>query len=113
MSKTMRAATFFQILYCIGCCVVLICMPLYTAFYTTDFGIICFRIGAVMNLVSFLNPVGAICAVVNLVSFLSTCRESDTKPSVKVLLWVIIGPLLTMLLWYLSVSSFVYHSGGV
>jgi hypothetical protein len=90
-------------------------MPLYSAFYQTEFGMVCFRIGAVMTLISFLNPMGLICAVVNLTLYLTMkCTETVGKQEGwKMLTTVIVGLVLTVLCWYLAIVSFVYYSGGV
>lgn len=88
-------------------------MPLYTAYYPSDFARVCFEIGVIMTLLSAINPIGIICAVTNLVSYIDHRKDADHKPSSKILLWVIVGPILTTLFWCLSIFFFVSHSGGV
>ena len=112
VSKAMKAATVLQILYCVGCVIVLVCMPLYTAFYPTAFGEVCFRIGATLALFSALNPLGLICAIVNGVGYYRNRTEiSDERKKNSIYIWVAVGPILTSVLWYLSLCSYIYHSG--
>lgn len=58
--KLFKAGTLQQTVYCFCCLIVVICMPVYTAFYTTAFGSLCFKVGAVLTLVSTFNPIGLI-----------------------------------------------------
>lgn len=112
MSKAMKASTALQVLYCIGCVTVLVCMPLYSVFYATEFGEICFRIGGTMALLSAINPIGIICAIINGVGYYRKRAElSDERGKDRVYIWVAAGPVLTTLVWYLSICSFIYHSG--
>ena len=107
--KLFKAGTILQLIYCFCCLVVAICMPLYTAFYTTKFGDICFGIGAILTFVSTINPMGLVGAIINF----SACFSSDLKKSKKILIWTILSPVLIVLFWMLAVCFFVYHSGGV
>lgn len=84
-------------------------MPLYTAFYPTQFGEICFAIGAILTFVSTFIPLGLIGTIVNIVA----CCISNIKKSKKALIWVIISPALIILCWVIAMYSFVLHSGGV
>ena len=84
--------------------IVVICMPLYSAFYTTSFGLICFRIGAALTFVSTFNPVGLIGSVFNII---------DCTKSKKHLIWTIISPVLILVSWVLAICFFVNYSGGV
>lgn len=112
MNKAMKAATALQILYCIGCVIVLVCMPLYTALYPTAFGEVCFRIGGTLALLSAINPMGLICAIINGVGYYrNRAALSDERKRNGIYVWVAAGPMLTTLLWYLSICSFVHHSG--
>ena len=107
--KLFKEGTILQLIYCFCCLLVVICMPLYTAFYTTTFGEICFRIGASLTFVSTLNPMGLIGTIINFFA----CFSSDLKKSKKILIWTIISPALIVLFWVLAVCFFVHHSGGV
>ena len=107
--KLFKAGTILQLIYCLLCLIVIICMPLYTAFYTTQFGEVCFKIGAVLTFVSTFNPLGLIGTIMNIVS----CCTSDLKKSKKALIWVIVSPVLIVLFWVVAVCFFVHHSGGV
>ena len=107
--KLFKAGTLLQLIYCVPCIIVIICMSLYTAFYTAQFGEFCLKIGAVLTVVSTFNPLGLIGTIMNIVS----CCTSDLKKSKKALIWVIISPVLIVLCWVVAVCFFVYHSGGV
>ncbi len=115
MKKVFKLSCGIQALYCLGCMVVMVCMPLYSAFYQTEFGMVCFRIGAAMTLISFLNPMGLICTVFNLTLYLAMkCTQAVGKQEGwKMLAAVIVGLVLTVLCWYFAIVSFVYYSGGV
>ena len=104
-----KISVLLQLLYCLGCLIVVICMPLYTAFYPTAFGDICFKIGAVFTAISTFNPLGIAGTVCAYIVFFMT----DMKKSNKALVWIIVSPLLIALCWYLSITFFVKHSGGV
>ena len=109
--KLFKMGTILQLIYCFCCLLVVICMPLYTAFYTTTFGEICFRIGVILTLGSTFNPMALIGTIINFIA----CFSSDLKKSKKILIliWTIISPALIVLFWVLAVCFFVHHSGGV
>ena len=107
--KLFKVGTFLQIIYLFCCMIVVVCMPLYTALYTTAFGLFCFRIGAVLTFVSTFNPMGLIGTVINIIA----CSTSNLKGSKKHLVWTIASPVLIILSWVLAVCFFVHHSGGV
>lgn len=107
--KLFKIGTILQLIYCFCCLVVVICMPLYTAFYNTSFGKICLGIGAILIMISTFNPMGLIETVINLI----VCFTSGLKKSKKILIWTIASPALIALSWILAVSFFVKHSGGV
>ena len=107
--KLFKVGTILQLIYCFCCLLVVICMPLYTAFYTTTFGEICFRIGEILTIVSTFNPMGLIGTIITFIAWFS----SDLKKSKKILIWTIISPALIVLFWVLAVCFFVHHSGGV
>ena len=107
--KSFKTGTILQLIYCFCRLLVVICMPLYTAFYTTTFGKICFRIGAILTLGSTFNPMGLIGTIINFIA----CFSSNLKKSKKILIWTIISPALIVLFWVLAVCFFVHHSGGV
>lgn len=115
MIKAMKISFALQLLYCIGCGIVLVCMPLYTLFYPTAFSGICFKVGATMTFVSALKPVGIVCGIINIVSYISERQMANNDQQIKKmsLVWVIMGPILTTLCWLLAILSFVFHSGGV
>ncbi len=102
--KLFKIGTILQIIYFACCLPVVICMPLYSAFYTTSFGLICFRIGAVLTFVSTVNPVGLIGSVLNIIA----CAKSKKR-----LIWTIISPALIPISWITAVCCFVHYSGGV
>ena len=102
--------TILQLIYCFHCLLVVICMPLYAAFYTTTFGEICFGIGLILTLgFTSFNPMPLIGTIINFIA----CFSSDLKKSKKILIWTIISPALIVLFWYLAVCFFVHYSGGV
>ena len=107
--KLFKAGTILQLIYCLLCLIVIICMHLYTAFYPTQFGEFCFKIGAVLTFVSTFNPLGLIGTIMNIVAYCT----SDLKKSKKALIWVIASPVLIVLCWVVAVCFFVHHSGGV
>ena len=79
--KLFKVGTILQLIYCFCCLLVVICMPLYTAFYTTTFGEICFRIGAILTFVSTFNPMGLIGTIIKFIA----CFSTDLKKSKKIL----------------------------
>ncbi len=107
--KLFKVGTILQLIYCFCCLLVVICMPLYTAFYTTAFGKICFRIGEILTFVSTFNRMGLIGTIINFIK----CFSTNLKISKKVLIWTIASPFLIVLFWVLAVCFFVHHSGGV
>ncbi len=107
--KLFRIGTILQLIYCLLCLLVIVCMPLYTAFHPTDFAIICFKIGAFLTFISTLNPMGILGTIINFIA----CFSADSKRSRKVLIWTIASPILLALSWVLAVCCFVGHSGGV
>ena len=107
--KLFKAGTLLQLIYCFCCLLVLVCMPLYTAFFTTTFGEICFKIGSILTLVSTFNPMGLIGTILDFFA----CFYLGLKKSKKILIWTIISPALIVLLWVLAGVVFVINSGGV
>ena len=107
--KLFKAGTIQQIVYCFCCLIVVICMPIYTAFYTTDFGVFCFKVGAILTLVSTFNPIGLLGTIMNFVG----CFSTDLKKSTKHLIWTVVSPIVVVCFWLLAVCFFVHHSGGV
>ena len=79
--RLFKVGTILQIIYLVCCTFVVVCMPLYSAFYTTTFGLICFKMGAVLTFVSTFNPVGLIGSILNIVA----CAMSNLKKSKKTL----------------------------
>ena len=77
--RLFKVGTILQIIYLVCCTFVFVCMPLYSAFYTTTFGLVCFKIGAVLTFVSTFNPVGLIGSILNIVA----CAKSNLKKSKK------------------------------
>ena len=107
--KLYKAGFILQMIYC-GCCLpVAICMPLYTMFYGTDFGEFCFRAGALLTVVSMLNPIGLAGTVMNMIG----CYSTDLKKSKRYYIWTGISPVVMICSWLLAVCFFVHHSGGV
>ena len=104
-----KAGTTLQLIYCFGCLVVVICMPLYSVFDTTTFGIICFGTGSILTFISTFNPMGLIGTILNFVA----CFSSNLKKSKKILIWTIISPILIVLFWVLAACFLVHYSGGV
>jgi len=104
-----KAGTALQLIYCFGCFVVVICMPLHSAFSTTTFGTICLGIGSILTFISTFNPMGLIGTILNFIA----CFSSDLKKSKKILIWTIISPVLIVLFWVLAACFFVHYSGGV
>ena len=107
--KSFKAGTILQLIYVFCCLSVVICMSLYAAFYTTQFGEICFRIGEFLILVSSFNPIGLIGTIMNFVA----CFTAKPKKPKKALIWVFASPILVALSYLVAVWFFVYHSGGV
>ena len=107
--KLFKAGTIQQIIYCACCLIVVICMPVYTAFYTTAFGSFCFKAGAVLTLVSTFNPIGLIGTIMTFIG----CFSTELKKSKIYLIWTIVSPIVIVCSWVLAVCSFVHHSGGV
>lgn len=87
----------------------MLCMPLYTLLYPTAFSYVCFKIGAVLFVISIFNPIGIIGTVGAYFAFFGTALKNSKKARV----WIIVSPFLIALCWYLSIICFVGHSGGV
>ena len=107
--KAFKISAVFQLLYCIGCLTTVISIFLYSSFYTTDFGAACFGISAVMNLLSTVIPTGLVATIVNYIAYFN----SDLRKSKTALVWLIVAPIMIILSWLLSVSTFVLYTGGV
>ena len=107
--KTYRNATALQIIYCSGCFAAIVCLWLYTAFYPSEFGSLCFIAGALLTLLSVFNPMGIIASIVNCVVCFSACFPKSKRS----LIGVITGPLFAILAWIVTVSSFISLGGGV
>ena len=56
--KVFKISTALQLLYCLACLVLALWMPLYSAYYTTDFGRICLKVGGVLFFDFRLQPDG-------------------------------------------------------
>ena len=84
-------------------------MPIYTAFYPTILGEICFKIGAILTFVSTFNPIGLIGTIMAFIG----CFSTDLKKSKKHLIWTIISPIVIVCSWLLALCFFIHHSGGV
>ena len=109
--KRLSIPTWLQIIYCICCVMVVICMNLYTVYYRTEFSDILFRIGSTLNFLCALSPLGIICAIWNELKYISKKKSGEANG--KLFAWVIIGPIATTFAWLISICSFVHHSGGV
>lgn len=107
--KVFKISSITQLLYCLGCVIVMICMPLYTIFFPTAFSMACLDIATTFTLVSTFNPLGLICSVLNIILYFTT----ELKKSKKALVWIIAAPILMIACWIFAVCSLVYHSGGV
>ena len=107
--KRFMVATAIQLLYCVGCIIVMLSMSLYYIFYPTVFSDICFRTGALLTLIFSLNPMGLIATVINyFIGFGSGLHKSK-----KVLIWLIVSPFIIVLCWFGMIVFFVGFSGGV
>ena len=73
--RLLKIGGILQIIYCVCCLIVVICMPLYIAFYATTFGEICFKIGAVFTLISTFNSIGLNGIVLSCIG----CFNTDLK----------------------------------
>ena len=107
--KLFKVGLILQISYCVLCLIAVVCLPLYTLFYPSVFGNICFRIGATLTFISTFNPIGLAGTIMNVCAYF----VSDYPKSKKALAWSIAAPILIILSWLAAVCSFVYHSGGV
>ena len=67
--------------------------------------------GGIINFLCALSPVGIVSGVWNLCRY--TSKKKCGEVNRKLLAWVIVGPVLTTLLWVSSICAFVYYSGGV
>ena len=110
--KKISLPTCLQLIYCFFCTLAIVCMNLYTACYPTQFSNVCFKIGVVITILCALNPIGILCGIWQIVKYAKRSEKDDADHS-KQIAWVIIGPILTTLAWYLAIASFVTHSGGV
>lgn len=109
MKRLFKIGAVFQIIYCLCCLIGAICMPLYSAFYTTTFGEICFKIGATITFISTFNPVGLIGIILSCIGFWG----SELKKYAKYTIATIALPLFVPLSWIMAVCFFVHYSGGV
>jgi hypothetical protein len=104
-----KIATALQLIHCAACLTVIICMPLYGAFYTTVFGKICLTIGQILTVSSTLLPVGLVGTIISNIAY----SYEGFKQSPKATLWVAASPLLILILWLAAVSFLVSYTGGV
>ena len=109
MKRLFKIGAIFQIIYCLCCLIVVICMPLYRAFYTTTFGEICFKIGATITFISTFNPIGLIGIILSCIGFLG----SELKKRAKYAIATIVLSLFVPISWFIAVCFFVHYSGGV
>jgi hypothetical protein len=107
--KLFKLGTIMQIIHCVCCLITIVFMPIYTAFYTTAFGVFCFKTGALLTFTSTIIPIGLIGTIMNYVG----CFTTNLKESKKNLIWIFISPVLVITLRLLSIYFFVHHSGGV
>ena len=107
--KLFKTGTALQLIYILCCLTVVLCMPLYTAFYTTGFGMLCLRIGGIFTLICTVVPIGLVGTVLCVIG----CFRTSLMRSKKHLAWTVLSSLLTVFSWVLAISSFVYHTGGV
>lgn len=109
MIRLFKIGAIFQIIYCLCCFIVVICMPLYSAFYTTTFGEICFKIGATITFILTFNPIGLIGIILSCIVFLG----SELKKRAKYAIATIVLSLFVPISWIIAVCFFVHCSGGV
>lgn len=107
--KLFKFGTALQIIYCFCCLIVVICMSLFATFYTSTFGLICFRIGEILTLISTFNPIGVVGTVINIIA----CCTTDIRNQKSCLVWTIVSSILVVFFWLLAVYFFVHNSGGV
>ncbi len=114
VKKTFNICGILQCLYYLGCIIVMICMPLYTAFYLSAFSELCVTIGAVMTMVSTFNPVGLLAWICILITFsFDHAVVRSKKIKTAMIIWLVLSPILQLLCWIGAVGSFVTHTGGV
>ena len=107
--KVFKFSVAIQLMYCLGCVIVMICMPLFRAFYPTNFSKICLSIGVFFTVAATFNPLGVLCSVLNIILYFTT----ELNKSKKVLTWIILAPFLIIICWILAVCFHVYFTGGV
>ncbi len=107
--KRFKIGTILQLIYCLGCLIVVISMLLYTAFHTTTFGKICFKIGEIFTVISTFNPMGLIGVIMNF----TAAYFADSKKRKEILGWSVASSIFVVLCWAFAVSFFVGQSGGV
>lgn len=107
--KAFKNSIKLQLIYCIICLVVIVCMTLNAIFDGTAFGKACFTFGGVIAILQLANPM----AVFGLISSLLFFFLSDVKKSKKALLYLIFSPLVCLFLFALAMSLYSQRGGVV
>lgn len=95
VKKTFNVCAVLQCLYYIGCIIVTICMPLYTAFYPSVFSELCIGIGAVMTAVSTFNPLESLAWICILITFsFDHAVVRSKKIKTAMIIWLVLSPIL-------------------
>ena len=108
MKKLLKIAIILQAIYCVGVLVALAFLPLYDAFYPSVFSRVCYWIGIIFTVISFISPVGlgGVCL------YWVTYFISDFRKSKKAILWLIVSPIMVCEFWFYSIRCLVWYTGG-
>ena len=107
MQKILKISVILQIIYCVGCLVVLLCMLLHGILPSEGAAKAAFDVGTVFFFLSILNPCGVICSfIANPMIYMLRQATPGTAHS-KFKLWLFLAPVLVVLCWFAAVISFV------
>ena len=107
--KLYKAGIILQILYCIPCLIVPVCMLSYTWLYPSEAAKLCFTTGGALTLISTVNPLGLAGTILRWIG----CFSTDLRKQWKTLARTLLSPVLVVLMWMMAVCFFIGISGGV
>lgn len=107
MKTLYKVSIALQLAYCLGCCVVFICLPLHSIYYES-FGATLLLIGYLFGVGSMISPLGLVGYGLHLAAFLST----DLKKSKRALLLAIVAPIVIVLCWLLVIYTCATYITG-
>lgn len=108
--KALKITSTAQGMFCLGAVVSMVCMYLYYSTGEGTLGTTCFELGSVLAVLTAINPVAPICLAVNLWCYLSDRKyPSERKEIGKLWILIPVWPVVTTVLWYLTICVFMYY----